>query len=127
MAILMIGARLNFERYAAGEWQGAQESIVAESTRSETGNLLGSTLKYTLLVFNLSFRFLTLTWVESTFKAAWDAYLSLLKPFFFAPDITNHATEVYFVKAPDNFKLVMPYVSGGSRRNLDLTFEGLKE
>jgi hypothetical protein len=127
MAILMIGSRLDFERYAAGEWLGPQESIVAESIRSETGNLLGSTLKYTGLSFDLSFRFLTLTWAESTFKSAWDDYLSLLKPFFFAPDVTNHATEVYFVKIPDNFKLRMPHTSGGTRRNLDLTFEGLKE
>jgi len=126
MAVLMIGTRLDFERYAFN-YEGPEEKIAAESLRSETGNLLGSCLKYIGYTINLSFKNLTAAWCDVTFKPLWDSWLSQLKPFFFAPDITNHPTEVYFVKIPDNATLKMPYASGGVRRDLDLTFEGLKE
>lgn len=126
MAVLMIGTRLDFERYAFN-YEGPEEKIAAESLRSETGNLLGSCLKYIGYTIKLSFKNLTAAWCDVTFKPLWDSWLSQLKPFFFAPDITNHPTEVYYVKIPDSATFKMPYTSGGVRRDLDLTFEGLKE
>jgi hypothetical protein len=126
MAIMFLGQRLQFERYAFN-YSGVDENIVAEAVKSETGNLLGSSIKFIEYNIGLSFRNLTNSWAENTFKPEWDDYLSQLKPFFFFPDLTNSPTELYYVKIPDNFKLKMPYSSGGLRRDLDLTFEGLKE
>jgi hypothetical protein len=124
MAVVMLGNGMSFERYAQA-FDPFPEQISAKSERSKTGNLLGNSLKYITSNIEVQWIYLTDNWVKNTFQAAWDAHLSLLKPFFWAWEPTNHASEVHYVKIPDSFSLSKPF--DPIRRSLSLTFETVKE
>ncbi|MBA7559888.1 hypothetical protein ES708_01506 [subsurface metagenome] len=125
IGVALLGEILTFERWPQSRFDPDALKIVASSETSKAGNMLGATLQYVTRNISLSFANITPTWIANTFKPAWDAHLELLKPFFFAWDITNHATEVYFVRIPEKFSLKMPY--NPVRRSLTLTLTGVKE
>jgi hypothetical protein len=125
IAIAFLGDRVTFERYLSGNVDPCPEKILAESIKGNTGNLLGSTLRYIEVPIAWNFNNITPAWIESTFRPLWDSHLSQLKPVFLAWESTNRSTEVYFAKIPDDFTLSMPF--DPYRRSLSLKFEGLKE
>ena len=125
IGVALLGEVLTFERWPSGGFDPDSLSIVASSSISKTGNMLGATLKYVLRTVSMTFRAITPSWITNTFTPAWDSHLEELKPFLLAWDITNHATEVYFLRIPENFSLKMPY--SPVRRNLTLTLTGVKE
>ena len=125
LAVLILGVKLTFERFLQAEFDPTPEKIESESKKSKTGNLLGSTVNFISRTIKASWKYLTPSWIDSTFKPAWDNHLSQLKPFFWAWDITNHSNEIFFVKISDDFSLSMPY--DPIRRNLTLEMEGVKE
>lgn len=125
IGVLVLGERMDFERYPISGFDPAPETLNAVSARSKAGHLIGAVLQNIGIETSISFRQLTTTWVENTFRAVWDSHLSQLKPFFFSWDITNHATEIYFFNIPSDFTLSMPF--DPYRRYLSLTMEGIKE
>lgn len=126
IAIVILGARLTMEKYVQGEFAPDPEKIEGESTRSRgAGHLLGSVVRHHSRNIKASFRNITPSWFSATFKPAWDAHISLFKPFFWIWDMTNHADQIYLVKAPDGFELSAAY--DPTRRSLSLEFEGVKE
>ena len=126
IGVLILGERLTMEKYiSGGSFDPQPERPVSETVINDAGHHLGTVLDRTEIVINASWRNLIPAWVDSTFRPAWDDYLSQLKPFFWAWDITNHADEVHFVRLARNFRLSMPYTP--TRRSLTLTFQALKE
>jgi len=125
IGVALLGAVLTFERWPKDNFDPDALKIVASSETSKAGNMLGATLQYVTRAISMSFADITPTWITNTFKPAWDAHLELLKPFVLAWDITNHATEVHFLRIPENFSLKMPY--NAARRSLALTLTGVKE
>jgi hypothetical protein len=125
MAIITVGERFTFERYPFGDFDPDEQGIEVETKRSKLGFLLGSTIGYYPRSINLQFKNLTPAWCKDTFYPVWVAHLSLMKPFFFAWEITNHPLEVYLVQLEENHKLNMPY--NPVRRSLNLKFVGIRE
>jgi hypothetical protein len=128
IAVAFLGPGVSFPRTLSVDKNSdpGPEKIIAESTRSKTGNLIGSALAYVSRIITVTFDVITPAWITNTFRPLWDTYLSQLYPVFWAWEITNHPTEVYFVKIPDNFNLSMPYTSS-NYRSITLQFEGVKE
>ena len=126
IAVIMLGERLTMEKYIAGDsFDPAPERSVMQSNINAVGNHLGTIIERVELRISVEFRNLTDSWVVSTFRPAWDDYISLRKPCFWVWDITNHPDEVYLVRIADNFRLSMPYTP--TRRSLSLQFRALKE
>lgn len=125
IGVALLGQVLTFTRWPKSGFDPDALSIAASSETSKTGNVLGATLKYVSRTISMSLEGITPTWISTTFKTAWDNHIELLKPFLFAWDITNHSTEVYYVRIPENFSLKMPY--DPVRRTLSLTLQGVKE
>lgn len=128
LAVAFIGDRVTFPRtyLKSNSFDPRPQKVMTESARSKTGNILGSTILYTSRTIKLALNFVTAAWIDSDFTPLWDTYLSQLKPFFYAWEITEHPTEIDYVKIPDEFELSMPYDTAG-RRTINLTFEGIKE
>jgi hypothetical protein len=129
MGVALLGEVLTFERImSAGGFDPCSEKLIAESLTSKVGNLLGSNVRYVETGITPRWKMLTTSWLENNFRAAWDNHLSLLKPFIWAWDITNHASEIYFVRIPEKFRLKMPLIPGNpDYRSLALTLTGVKE
>ena len=123
--VIILGERLTFEKYPMKGFDPDRVKIVAETSKSKGGNILGSIINYHDRNISMAMKLNSESFINNTFKPAWESHLKLLKPFFFAWDITNHASQVYFVKVPNNFTLSMPYDS--ARRQLNLTMEGISE
>jgi hypothetical protein len=125
IGVALIGAILTFQRSASGNFDPDRQKIYAASKKSKTGNLLGIVTKYLERDITLVFKRLTPAWISGTFLTAWDNHLRACKPFILAWDITNHASEVYLVRIPENFTLSMPY--DPVRRSLTLKMTGVAE
>ncbi len=125
IAVLLIGARLDFTRYPSGDFDPDGEEIVADSSISKAGYLLGSTIRFYQRAISAKFNNLTPTWIHDTFLPAYVAHLSLLKPFFFVWDRTNHADEVFYGCLQAGNKLSVPY--SPYRRSLALDMIGRRE
>lgn len=125
IAVIFLGDRFEFPRHISGSYDPYPEEISAVTSRSKTGNLLGSTLDLIMSKISVQFSKMTDSWVINTFNPLWDDYLSRLQPFFWAWDITNHPTEVYYGKVPDDFSLSRPYDPW--RRTVTLKIETVKE
>ena len=125
MGILAAGVRLDFEKYLNLNFDPDHQEIVADTEISKAGFLLGTTVRYYPRSINVSFKNLTAAWCKNTFYPAWVNHLSLMKPFFFAWDITNHPLEAYLVRLKDGSRLAMPY--SPMLRTLNLDFVGIRE
>lgn len=125
IAILILGTPLVFERYLIGDFDPDGQEIMAQSTNSKTGHLLGTTINYIRRNVSARWSLLTPAWIKNYFLPAWNAHLAWIRPFFWAWEITNHPDEVYWVRLNAESVLAMPY--DPVRRSLSLDFEGLNE
>jgi hypothetical protein len=105
VAVLFMGAAVTFEYPAVGPFAPLDEGIIAESTQSETGNLLGSTVKFNDLALDRTFQNFTKSFFTSSIKPFWDAHGKLLKHFFYADDLTNAADMVYYCRLKSEFRM----------------------
>lgn len=124
IAVCILGVRLDFERYPMQGFDPCPETVNGIAARSQNGYMIGATIENVGIQIHAGFQRLTSTFITN-FRTAWDAHLSQLKPFFWAWDTVNHASEVYFVSIPEGFKLSMPF--DPYRRSLPLTMQGIKE
>lgn len=97
-AIAVLGTRFTFDSQIEGEYIPAVDrpKNIIEVTRN--GDVTASTTMVRSLECGLRIGFMLDTSFNSTFKAAWDAHLSLCKPFFFASDYTNNPRDVFFYR-----------------------------
>lgn len=125
MAILYLGLGITFERYAESFDPYNETPQITASTSEAGGNLLGLIYNHTQQTFKVPFKLVSNTWAVGTFKPAWDAHIKYSYPFFFGWDITNHGSEVYFVRWKPGATLAMPY--DPVRHSLTLEMEGVVE
>jgi len=126
IAIAVVGARLTMEKYCEGNFDPNPMKIRAEGSKSAGGNPLASVIEYYEVNIRPTFKRLTPSWVTNTFRTVWINHIALLKPFAWVWDITNHPTEIYLGKVPDDFDLRMPY-DAGPRQSLEFEIEALYE
>ena len=81
VGVLLWGAKFEFPRYIQGNFDPQGQSIMAEQAISNSGEILGSTIRYREHNINAQFTRLVDTWVRNTFMPLWDSHLSQLKPF----------------------------------------------
>lgn len=125
IGVICLGSRLDFPRYPSGNFDPYPETVNADSARSKVGHLLQVARQNVGVEIAWQFKNITPAWVEASFRPAWDAHLSLGKPFIAAWDRTNHSTEAYYVAIPSGFTLSMPF--DPYRRSINLKMEGIKE
>jgi hypothetical protein len=125
VGVCILGERLVFPRYLTGSFDPFPEKINGVAARTKAGHMIQATLSNISVSVKASFKEILPSWIESTFRPAWDAHLSQLKPFFWVWDVTNHPADVFFLSIPEGFNLSMPY--DPYRRSMNLTFEGIKE
>lgn len=127
--VILLGSKFTFEKgmpYGSG-YDPRPESINAEQTYSKAGNLLGSIINYHSIELNAQFEYLSDTWIRNTFLPVWSTHLKQLKPFFWAWDITNYTTDVFYCVLPSDFENRNPFSLGKDYRNLNLKMLALSE
>lgn len=125
MGILVIGARLTFNRYLTEEFDPIGEEPVGESLESVQGQPLGSVVSFVKNNSKISLRIISDSWFTNTFKPAWDNHISKFKPFFFVWNFTNFPTDIRLMWLSPGQRLEAPYE--GLTRKFSLEFHGVKE
>lgn len=96
--VIYFGTAILFDWPADGPLAPYSESIIAEDVDSEAGNLLGIEVKFNPKELTRVWSNQTKTFYDSYFKPFWDAHGKLLKPFFFADDLTNRTDQVFYAR-----------------------------
>ena len=127
VAEAMIGARITFPYPPTTPYRPVSEKIEADSTRSKTGELLGTVVRHKPYRISPRWKDLPRSWFESTITPFWEAWASNLKPFFWAWDLDTYPLDVRFVKVTDDysFEPSLSILSTVAEFGLDL--EGVKE
>lgn len=124
LAVAMLGTRFEFARYLQAGFDPAPERINARSTKSKAGHLLGTTVDYYELEISAMWENLTASWVASSFMPVW-SNIKTCRPFFWAWNIDNYPSDIYYVRIPDDHHLTMPF--DPVRRSLRLNMVGVAE
>lgn len=125
MGVLLMGAKLAMPKRPRNPVRLLDEGIVARGEISKSGHLLGVTNRYNPIKVNLTFNFLTHTFVYGDYQTFWDSHGKLLKPFFFALDLDNFATDVFFVRFTAKSRFAFPQVFRDTIQTLTIQLEGV--
>lgn len=99
LGVLMFGSALQFEQPPDAPLTPKNVKLVGETAISETGNLLGANVKFNQLEISHTWQNkVTATWYTNSFEPFMENHAELLKPFFYAWDLTNRAGDIYFVR-----------------------------
>lgn len=126
IGVLVIGERLTFP-FAPDPYNLYDESMEVESKRSKVGHLLGNTVSYYPVALQRTFTAPLRTFVTGTYKTFWDAYGSLLYPFFYADDLTTYPALVFWAAFKADAGFQMPISIGTYADSLTLDMEAIKE
>ena len=111
LAVAMLGDRLEFNKGAYigdGAIVPWQFGIIAVAQRSKTGNLLGNTIRYKPIDISMTIPTDTYDWFNTYFWPFWRDHGSLLKPFFFAPDLTTFTDKIFWLQLTEDSVLAPP-------------------
>lgn len=124
LGVVLFGQKFEFQRYLSEPYDPFGERVVAEQAISETGELLGSTVKYREHNISAQWGRLTEAWVRTSFLPVWESHLSLLKPFVW---VWNPAStweqQAFFVALQPGAVLQTPY--DPIRQSLSLQMRGV--
>lgn len=98
IGVLYLGEYFQFEYPPEIPVIPIRQGIVAVSERSNAGHLLGTDIRYYQNNANFLFRNITRGWYLSKLKMFWDDHAKLLKGFFFAWDLENRDSDIYYCK-----------------------------
>lgn len=98
IGVIFLGTEITFPYPPETPYSPIQESIQIETEVSQKGHLLGNNIRYNPIQINASFKDLTRVWVNANFVPFWNNYGKLLKYFFYAWDLTNAASDIYYVR-----------------------------
>lgn len=98
LAVAYFGVAILFDYPPSGPIIPFSENITAEENESETGNLLGINIKFNKTDISRMWGQQTKTFYDTYFKPFWDNHGKLLKPFFYADNLTARADEAHFVR-----------------------------
>lgn len=125
IGIVVIGARLTFNRYPVEGFDPLAEEPVAEDALSTTGQLLGVVNRHVQRKIRAEFQHVNGAWFTDTFKPAWDAHLSKHKPFVWVWDPTGSPDDVSLVFITPGFQLSAPF--RGVTRSFTLEMAGVND
>lgn len=102
IGVLCLGARLDFPMGLKRAPFLYTLSVEAESPKTKSGNKTSVTVRYrpVTLEHEYTIKAGNYDWLVGSFRTFWDDHGSLLKPFFYAPDLVNLPTLVYFAWLP---------------------------
>ncbi|OQY16387.1 MAG: hypothetical protein B6I36_10350 [Desulfobacteraceae bacterium 4572_35.1] len=127
VAVLMLGARLDFPLFPDAPFVPEVQTINAEANISKTGHLLGVDVNYTPLKLDVSFTWPEMTFIEGIFDDFWTSHGRLVKPFIWVPNIEEWPDRAYLVRFPQNFKYSYQLNDTTNAEALKLSFEGVVE
>jgi hypothetical protein len=124
VGVILIGQKLEFQRYVSEPYDPFGERVVAEQAISETGELLGSTFKYREHNISAQWGRLTEAWVRATFLPVWENHLSRLRPFVWAWNpASTWEQQAFYVALQPGAALQTPY--DPIRQSLSLQMRGV--
>lgn len=124
IGVIMLGARLTMERYLSSGFDPDAQTTHLEAAISQSGNMLGASVRYRERQLSAKFEHLTPSFVATYCVTMWEQHVGLGKPFFFAWDLGNYPTAVYLVNVMDP-SLRAPY--DPVRRSLQLDMRAVAE
>lgn len=119
---MILGPRLTMEKYLQSGFDPDAQTTYAESSVSQSANLLGTVVRYRERNVQARFQSLTPAWVDANLKSAWEGALGIGQPFFWAWEMDLHPTEVYFMSCRPPVSLGLPY--DPVRRSFSLDMKG---
>jgi hypothetical protein len=122
LGVFFFGEYMEFPRLPQNGFDPDAQAIKVQNALNQNGHLLGAIEKYSQRDISARFTLLTNTWVVNTYIPFWQSHRS--KPFYWAWDITNYATAVYFVRLSSP-KLAVPF--NHIWRSLTLEMKGVAE
>jgi len=122
IAVIFIGGYTTFPGWVSGDWDPDHEEAQRDESISSEGHYLGTNVKFSERRFNLNFSRLLDAFITSDMKPffAW----AKGKPFFVIPEITNHATDIFFMML-DRPTFAAPW--GPVYRSHSISVKGLVE
>lgn len=108
LAIGVLAPRLDFPEYLSVPFTPYAERPIVESTRSRTGQLLGSVVQYYDRMHRVRFEDIAWSFVMGDYKTFWEQHGSLLKPFIWAWDVTDHADLAHLAIMDKKTEFAMP-------------------
>ena len=127
VAVCMVGERIEFPYPPVAPFVPKTVKVEGESSRSKTGQLLGTVVRFWPMTIEPEWADLSRTWLEANMEPFWIGYARYLLPFFWAWDIDTYPGDVHFVKLQDD-AAYDPSVSILSRYDrFRLPMEGIKE
>lgn len=122
-----LGARMTFPKAPDIPFTSYTEQVEAEQVIGKAGHILGTTVRYKGLKLNPQWSQLTKAWIDSDFKVFWDWHASDLKPFFWAPDLTNLSSDVFFCTVAPSMGYTVPLRSLTYANTVQLNMVAVKE
>lgn len=124
ISILVIGERLQFPfGVHDNNYDPDSYTIIAETQIAESGHLLGIATSYKRLELAPEWKFLASSFVDGDLTTFIDTHE--LKPFFWVWDFSGHATDLFLVRIPPNFRKKFPFSKSTTHRNVKLNFTGV--
>lgn len=124
IGFLKIGSKLNIQRYLQDGFDPQPEQVGNVVGRAQAGGFLGVVRKPVKLPITIPLGNLTDTWLEYTWRPAWDAHIGIGRPFFWAWDNTNHGEQCFVVSVPGGITWGAPFTQ--SRRQTNIPITGIK-
>ncbi len=103
LAILAAGEKMELPKYLRQGFDPLGRESVGKTNTSVDGHPLGQAIDYEKWAQTITLRNVTWSWIRNTFEPAYDVHLKL-KPFGFAWDPTDHATEIYLLSPAGKFQ-----------------------
>lgn len=127
VAVCMLGAGIAFPFPPVSPFVPKAVRIEGESSRSKTGQLLGTVVRFWPMTIEPEWADIPREWLEEQIEPFWNGYARYLLPFFWAWDLDTYPGDVHFVKVQEDAAFD-PSVSILSRYDrFRLPMEGIKE
>jgi len=126
IAILLLGARLEFPNYFDQQMTPFEEKIIADLADSKTGALLGVQTRY--FPFDASFKTTRVSseWYMGDYRTFWTNHGRLLKPFVFAPSLDTLPEFIAFCRMHESATFKPNYKSSTSKiETFEFKIEGV--
>jgi hypothetical protein len=101
IAVAVLGVRIAFPLPPTAPFVPASVKIEAESSRSKTGQLLGTIVRFKPFTIEPEWADIPREWLEENIAPFWHGHASNLVPFFWAWDLGAYPDDVRFVKLQD--------------------------
>lgn len=127
IAIINLGARMDFPVYPNVPFTPVTEKVKATVQRSKGGHLLGVSTYYSEMMIKAKFTYPPMSFIDGDFQDFWRDHGRELRPFFWVPNLTEWPSKVYFVRFPARARHGVKQSDVTNADSLSLSFEGVVE